>query len=307
MQESDPDEEKSADPANTCFYYLKTKCQRLLSLHTGENERQHVFRRTPVQRSESRDVGLACLRLSSWYLFDYCMGLVLLINSICVGVEVQAGLLGSPPTWALPLDILFVTMYICEIAIRLTAWGWRVCFTDGWFVFDYVSVVLGSASIIAQLLGPMLGSTEFLSFLNSVIVVRSLRLLRLVRALRMLRWFRTAWRLVFGLLTSGTTMTSTLGLVLLTLYVSACLGVELISKDAILTTDPTTEHIVQHHFGSLSMTMLTLAQFVTLDSIADIYRPLVYLKPALVVYFSGIILVLSISLMNLVTAWPSVD
>ncbi|CAE7575134.1 CAC [Symbiodinium natans] len=268
MQESDPDEEKSADPANTCFYYLKTKCQRL----------------------------------SSWYLFDYCMGLVLLINSICVGVEVQAGLLGSPPTWALPLDILFVTMYICEIAIRLTAWGWRVCFTDGWFVFDYVSVVLGSASIIAQLLGPMLGSTEFLSFLNSVIVVRSLRLLRLVRALRMLRWFRTAWRLVFGLLTSGTTMTSTLGLVLLTLYVSACLGVELISKDAILTTDPTTEHIVQHHFGSLSMTMLTLAQFVTLDSIADIYRPLVYLKPALVVYFSGIILVLSISLMNLVTA-----
>jgi len=126
--------------------------------------------------------------------------------------------------------------------------------------------------------------------------------LRLVRALRMLRWFRTAWRLVFGLLTSGTTMTSTLGLVLLTLYVSACLGVELISKDPVLISDPTTEYIVEHHFGSLTMTMLTLAQFVTLDSIAAIYRPLVYHKPVLVVYFSGIILVLSISLMNLVTA-----
>ena len=136
---------------------------------------------------------------------------------------------------------------------------------------------------------------------NEVIVVRALRLLRLVRALRMLRWFRTAWRLVFGLLTSGTTMTSTLGLVLLTLYVSACLGVELISKDPVLMTHPSTGHIVEDRFGSLPMTMLTLAQFVTLDSIANIYVPLVYQKPILVVYFSGIILVLSISLMNLVT------
>ncbi|CAE7040125.1 Catsper1 [Symbiodinium sp. KB8] len=272
MQETDDDygmEKENSAPADTCMDRWRARCQWLLAL----------------------------------YPFDYCMGVVLLVNSIFVGIEVQSGLVNQEaPAWATPLDVLFVGLYLIEITIRLVGWGWHYCFTDGWFAFDFVSVVLGSASIIAQLLGPLIGSTELLSFLNSVIVVRSLRLLRLVRALRMLRWFRTAWRLVFGLLTSGTTMTSTLGLVLLTLYVSACLGVELISKDPVLMSDPTTEFIVEHHFGSLTMTMLTLAQFVTLDSIAAIYRPLVYLKPVLVIYFSGIILVLSISLMNLVTA-----
>ena len=43
-------------------------------------------------------------------------------------------------------------------------------------------------------------------------------------ALRMLRIFRTVWRLVYGLLTSGNAMLSTFFILLLTLYIYACLG-----------------------------------------------------------------------------------
>ena len=95
------------------------------------------------------------------------MGIVLLVNSICVGIEVQAGMEGTPPSWALPLDILFVSLYVCEIVIRLIAWGWKTCFTDGWFVFDFVSVVLGSCSIAAQLFAPLTGNGDLISLLNS--------------------------------------------------------------------------------------------------------------------------------------------
>ena len=43
-------------------------------------------------------------------------------------------------------------------------------------------------------------------------------------AIRMLHMFRTVWRLVYGLLTSGNAMLSTFFILLLTLYIYACLG-----------------------------------------------------------------------------------
>merc|ERR1712118_424532 len=49
--------------------------------------------------------------------------------------------------------------------------------------------------------------------------------------------------------------------------------------------------------------MITLVQFVTLDSIGAIYRRMIPLKPVYYsIFFFSFILVVSISLMNLVTA-----
>eukprot|EP00438_Fugacium_kawagutii_P027996 Skav202947 [mRNA] locus=scaffold422:471720:476784:+ [translate_table: standard] len=62
----------------------------------------------------------------------------------------------------------------------------------------------------------------------------TLRILRLLRALRALQYFRTVWRLVHGLLNSGNAMLSTCLLIVLTLYIGACLGIEMITKDEFL-------------------------------------------------------------------------
>lgn len=45
-----------------------------------------------------------------------------------------------------------------------------------------------------------------------------------MKAIRMLHMFRTVWRLVYGLLTSGNAMLSTFFILLLTLYIFGCLG-----------------------------------------------------------------------------------
>jgi len=182
--------------------------------------------------------------------------------------------------------------------MRLVAVGWRQCFSDAWFLLDFTLVVLGVTTVAVLLFG---GSGD-LGLLESVLVVRAMRLLRLIRALRMLKYFRTVWRLVYGLLTSHNAMFSTLALILLTLYVFACLGVELISRDENLAEDDETRHIVELNFQSVPLTMLTLMQFVTMDSVALVYTPLVRKKPWLIIYFLAIILIVSIALMNLVTA-----
>eukprot|EP00931_Biecheleriopsis_adriatica_P035275 TRINITY_DN20308_c0_g1_i2.p1 TRINITY_DN20308_c0_g1~~TRINITY_DN20308_c0_g1_i2.p1 ORF type:complete len:250 (+),score=57.17 TRINITY_DN20308_c0_g1_i2:2-751(+) len=109
------------------------------------------------------------------------------------------------------------------------------------------------------------------------------------------------WNLVYGLLTSMNTMISTLGLLVLTLYIFACVGVDLITRDELLLTHDSTAHIVEYNFGNLWRTMLTLMQFVTMDSVAAVYMPIIVLRPALAVYFILVLLFISIALMNLVT------
>ncbi|CAE7249990.1 Cacna1h, partial [Symbiodinium sp. KB8] len=239
----------------------------------------------------------SCRRLVSSTWFDYLFGFIIAANSICIGIEAQASI-DSADIWIgwRWLDIIFVIIYIIEISIRLIAVGCAKSFHSGWFVFDFILVVLGTLSAIATPLASY-------AFLESVMVVRALRLLRLIRTLRMLRYFRTVWRLVFGLLTSINTIASTLCLIVLVLYIFACLGIELITNDDNLKRVSTeVEEVVNQYFRSLPITMLTLAQFVTLDSIATVYSPLVVERPWLVTYFGAIVLILSIALMNLVTA-----
>lgn len=78
---------------------------------------------------------------------------------------------------------------------------------------------------------------------------------------------------------------------------------QVISKDATLAEQSQeTEFIVTEYFDSLGKTVMTLMQFVTLDSLATIYFPLIVARPVLLCYFLPILVFVSIGLMNLVTA-----
>eukprot|EP00930_Biecheleria_cincta_P059224 TRINITY_DN44985_c0_g1_i1.p2 TRINITY_DN44985_c0_g1~~TRINITY_DN44985_c0_g1_i1.p2 ORF type:complete len:221 (-),score=48.46 TRINITY_DN44985_c0_g1_i1:71-733(-) len=69
-----------------------------------------------------------------------------------------------------------------------------------------------------------------------------------------------------------------------------------------LASHPDTRLIVEEQFGSLQRTLLTLMAFVAADSVASVYVPLIVQKPVLCIYFVLLLLVVSVALMNLVTA-----
>jgi len=112
---------------------------------------------------------------------------------------------------------------------------------------------------------------------------------------------KMVWKLVRGLIYSIDVMASTTFLLTLVLFIFACLGLELLGADEDLKNDPETA-FVGAAFGSIFEAILTLSRFVVMDAIVDLYAPVIYKKPFLVLYFLPIILVVSISLMNLVTA-----
>eukprot|EP00812_Abedinium_dasypus_P001771 NODE_1213_length_1209_cov_265.722704.p1 GENE.NODE_1213_length_1209_cov_265.722704~~NODE_1213_length_1209_cov_265.722704.p1 ORF type:complete len:310 (+),score=122.44 NODE_1213_length_1209_cov_265.722704:176-1105(+) len=105
------------------------------------------------------------------------------------------------------------------------------------------------------------------------------------------------WKMVRFLMASWKTILSMLSIVILFLYVFACIGFTLIQplKDSGIKD-------WDDNFGNILKVMLTLVQFVTVDGIADIYKPLIRAEPSLVLYFFPMMIILSISLMNIVTA-----
>jgi hypothetical protein len=84
--------------------------------------------------------------------------------------------------------------------------------------------------------------------------------------------------------------------------VFAIVGVEFIAKSPELKEDATTNAIIEQYFSSLQTTMLTFVRFVNLDSVYPIYEPIIEKRPMLVLYFGSLILLVSVGLMNVVTA-----
>lgn len=263
---------------------------------------------------------LLCADLLNNAKFDAAVGIVIVMNSISIGLEISAGLhveeqkklcdAGEAaacgdvemPTVYGSLEHFFMFVYSFELALRFFTVGVR-CLKNGWVLFDFVLVFIGVIS--TYIVEPIMAEQGSNADLGPIMVLRVFRLLRLARALRLLVAFRTLWMLVRGLLMSGVTMTYTFALIFLILYIFACMGVEVFTKDyAVRESDSAYDGIIREHFTDIPTTMLTLIQFVTLDSVGAIYKPMIERGQNwfIIVYFVCFILMVSISLMNLVTA-----
>jgi hypothetical protein len=229
----------------------------------------------------------------------YFMGSIIVLNSICLGIQADSSLPGGQGgsealDW---FENVFLCIYVLECCLNLAAGGW-VSLKDPWFQFDLALIGLGVSYEWCLRHIKDLDA----DFLQQILVLRTLRLLRMLRAMRMLPIFRTGWTLTYGLLNSFNTMLSTLALIILFLYAFSCLGIEIITKNEAILSQPDLRDLVDANFPNIFGTMVTLLQFVTLDSVASVYNPLVLSQPLLVLYFLPIILIVSISLMNMVTA-----
>jgi len=222
---------------------------------------------------EKSQVVQFCRRVVRHPAFEPIVCLIILSNLVIQGFEIEHSLLPEPKSeWPIGVEICFLSFYVVELILRILAYG-PAGFTDLWFLMDLIIII---SSIVG------------------LVLYR--------RSLKGVNRFRIVWHLLHGLLNSGQVLLATFSLLVLAIYIAACIGVEIITKDATLVNNPQVSSIVSNSFGSLRVTMLTLLQFLTLDSIYQIYIPLVIEKPGLMLYFLAIILILPITLMNLVTA-----
>jgi voltage-gated sodium channel len=238
-------------------------------------------------------------RVLSSTQFDAGIGIIIILNSVTIGLQSEAEVKGIDISDFIFIDNIFLAIYTIELGLRFFAYGFH-CLDNGWVRFDAVLVGFG---ICTSLLELVFGGASKEN-LGPLMVLRVLRLLRLARAVRLFSQFKALWMLVRGLLSSAATMCYTFALMFLMLYLFANMAMEIITKDADLReSEPEFDALVVQFFPDLFTTMITLIQFVTLDSIGEIYRVMIPHKPVqLCIFFCLFLMVVSISLMNLVTA-----
>lgn len=236
-------------------------------------------------------------------VFDTFISLTIIVNVICIGIMSNLSLYnmnhpgedGYDLSSFHALECLFLVIYYIEIFLRCVAGGWTA-FCTKTMCFDIFLVVAGT---LGNVIHHGMGLNDALFMLQVLILLRALRLYKVIKTLQC---FAGLWRLVSSLGSAASTMTSTVILLMLALYIAGCFAIELISKDPLLREEDETRHIIDTFFPSLDIAMVTCLGFVTMDGLDEIYLPIVKRRGYIILYFATVMVVVSIALMNLVTA-----
>jgi len=196
--------------------------------------------------------------------------ILILINSVLVGLETSPKLLQLYGDWFHRFDLLLLWLFTVEIALRLIAVRPTLAFfKNGWNVFDFIIVMSGHVLVGGQF----------------ITVLRILRILRVLRTFSVIPSLR---RLVNAILMSIPALGNIMLLMSLVFYVFGVSGTVLFSKTA------------PEYFGSLPATLLTLFQVATLESWASgVMRPLLTAAPWSWLYFVIFIMIGTFVVINL--------
>ncbi len=134
---------------------------------------------------------------------------------------------------AVGLEIAFGVVYIAEAALKIVGFGPRAYFGDRSNLFDFFIVLAVIAGFILVLAEPRRGSSGWAEILSALQALRALRILRLMERVPVLR------PLVGTLITTLWPLVNIAGLVFLTIFVYAILGMQLFGEldPADLATD----------------------------------------------------------------------
>jgi len=235
--------------------------------------------------------------------FEICFGAVIVFNAVLIGFETSRQVAnGSASAVAGPLQHVCLALFVLELLLRFIAKG-KTIFAS-WYVRLDIFLV-GTCVAILWIIIPLAGSDTqagLFHLITSFMLLRVMRLVKLVHTYRLAIGFKTMWPIIQGLLRSAETMISTGIVLIIVIYLFACVGLRLITTDKDFQNDPELRSILEEYFPNLGVTMLTLSQFIYADSISTIYIPLMRKKWHLCFYFIPLMIALSISLMNIVTA-----
>jgi voltage-gated sodium channel len=199
----------------------------------------------------------------------FITGLILL-NAATMGLSTAPSITDRFGTVLHGLDIMIITCFVLELALRMFARGWRF-FLSGWNVFDFL--------VVGVTLIPATGN---LSVLRTLRVLRVLRLVSVVPAMR---------KVVNALLMALPGLGSIGALLLLVFYVGAVMATQMFGDQ------------FPQWFGSIGESMYSLFQIMTLESWSmGIVRPVMEIFPYAWAFFVPFILLTSFAVLNLFIA-----
>lgn len=177
--------------------------------------------------------------------FQLIMVLLISANALCMGLATFDFIDEDDQLRSLfeRLDSIFLYIFTVELSLQFGYWGYQV-FTDGWLLFDVVTIVSGW-------------------LLDGVQVFRSFRIFRAFRLVVRIPILKSLVYAVFHVIPR---ISSIMGLFALLTYIYAVMATTLYKDYYDLGL------VEGDYFGRLDYSLFTLFQFVTLEGWADIVR-----------------------------------
>ncbi|CAJ1392100.1 unnamed protein product [Effrenium voratum] len=225
--------------------------------------------------------------------FNFAIVVLLLTNTTLLGFEVDDArslVIGDKFAFVM-LELFFATTFIVEWLIRVDQQRWEF-FNHNWNIFDFSLVLMGFNDAMMTAFRPLAGTQLAKAF-------RVFRGLRVARNVRGVAWLSGLWFIIGGLLDSFNTVSLVAAIAGILIYAIA------VAVTAVVPTDPVLLSLwppANLYMGTVTRSMVTVLQVATLDSWADIVRPLLVLSPIAVFTLLSGVFVLTFGTFNILVA-----
>jgi len=238
-----------------------------------------------------------------WMWFDLIFGGFVVLNAVIIGIQTDDALKEEQDkvidkTLSNFFEKGFLIAFSTEFVIRLAITRTKA-FKDMWMYLDFFLVSIAAADVFSLLQMLNMGNANMFS------VVRAFRMVRLVRVIRLVRLLRELWLLVQGMLAALRILMWTIILLVMLLYVYAimmCETVGIIDNPGAALGMPGAagDEWVRVRWGSITRSMFTLAQLVTLDGWMAEMRPFWDHSPWVCCLLMLFLVITALGIMNLV-------
>lgn len=236
--------------------------------------------------NKKRNVKNKLLRLINHPNFLKTVVLLILLNSIILGAKTYNSLMADYGFLLQSLDNFITVLFIFEVSLYLYVRGFKDCFTDPWYLFDFTVVTVAAIPIFALIISYIAEIKEIpdLSHFAALRAVRVLRILRLITIFPKLR------NVILGLLNAIPGIASIGTILIIILYTSSLIATQLYSDS------------FPEFFGNLQGSLFSLFQIMTFEGWPDIARKVIAVYPNSWMFFVLYLLVTSFVIINLFVA-----
>lgn len=222
------------------------------------------------------------------YLPIFLKGVIclILLNSIILGLKTYPSLMESYGSTLKFLDSFITFIFVCEVCLYIRARGFKDCFSDPWYIFDFTIVIIAAIPLLENII--MMAFN--ISSLPDLSHFAALRAVRVLRILRLITIFPNLRKVILGLLNAIPGISSIGAVLLIILYTSSIIATQLYSNN------------FPEFFGTLQQSAFSLFQIMTVEGWPDIARKVIDTDPNAWIFFVTYILITAFIIVNLFIA-----
>lgn len=217
-------------------------------------------------------------------VFEYFIILVIIINSVCLGIETSPNISAAARHALDVIDRICLAIFVVELSLKIIAFNKNFFTATKWNAFDLIIILI---SVFANI--PSVSVFRGIRIFRAARLLKAFRSLRIVKSLKIINSLEHLQIIVKAIVFAIPSIIWTFMILLLIFYFYAIIGVNVFGTE------------FAEFFGSLGKAFLTLFQLMLFDSWSFIARQVIKIYPPSWIYFVSFGIISAYTILQVVT------